>query len=530
MAAHVVDVLVVGGGGSGLSAAIAAATAGARVVLLEKNHHVGGTTGLSVGSITAAGTRWQKAKGIVDTPDEHFADMSRFLGPLDSRENMALRRVLVDNVPQTLEWLRSIGLRFYGPQPEPPHQKPRMHNVLPNSRAYPYYLLREARKRGVEVRVDARVTRLVREGNRVVGVQAVEGGTPVDYRVKGGVVLASGDFSSGRDLKSRFKPEVADIDAINPSSTGDGQSMAALEGASIVNGDIIWGPSLRFKAPARDTFLRRLPPSRVLTGLMKFALDVFPVWMFRPFIMSFMTSSLSPEPTIFAAGAILVNQEGQRFTDECKAPAFDIPKQSAKQAYLVFDQTVAEQFERWPDFISTAPGLAYAYLSDYRRTRSDLYFVAETIDELAVKMRLPPLSLAATVREYNAGLPGAQGKRKPIATGPFHALGPVQSWVVLTEGGLAVDETHRVLDAGGVPIPGLWAAGSVGQGGVLLAGHGHHIGWAMTSGRRAGRFAAEASGNPGVDAGTVTVDPSNASNLRFQVANQQFANDGRPAS
>ena len=110
--------VVIGGGGSGMAAAISAAENGARVVLLEKNPHLGGTTRLSVGSITATGTRFQKAKGIVDTPDEHFNDMSLFLSPeLAAKENLELRRVLVDHVPETLEWLISIGLCFYGPMP-----------------------------------------------------------------------------------------------------------------------------------------------------------------------------------------------------------------------------------------------------------------------------------------------------------------------------------------------------------------------------------------------------------------------------
>jgi fumarate reductase flavoprotein subunit len=42
------------------------------------------------------------------------------------------------------------------------------------------------------------------------------------------------------------------------------------------------------------------------------------------------------------------------------------------------------------------------------------------------------------------------------------------------------------------PIPGLYAAGATGQGGLLLKGHGHHLAWAFTSGRRAGRIAATA--------------------------------------
>jgi succinate dehydrogenase/fumarate reductase flavoprotein subunit len=55
---------------------------------------------------------------------------------------------------------------------------------------------------------------------------------------------------------------------------------------------------------------------------------------------------------------------------------------------------------------------------------------------------------------------------------------------------LRVDATYHVLGEGGAPISGLFAAGSTGQGGLLLKGHGHRLAWAFVSGRRAGRFAA----------------------------------------
>ena len=86
----------------------------------------------------------------------------------------------------------------------------------------------------------------------------------------------------------------------------------------------------------------------------------------------------------------------------------------------------------------------------------------------------------------------ASATRKPFGIGPYVALGPVLSVFVHSEGGLAVDAVHRVLDANDQPIAGLYAAGSTGQGGLLLKGHGHHLAWAFVSGRRAGRFAAMA--------------------------------------
>ena len=72
---------------------------------------------------------------------------------------------------------------------------------------------------------------------------------------------------------------------------------------------------------------------------------------------------------------------------------------------------------------------------------------------------------------------------------PFLLLGPIHSYVVLTDGGLAVSTKMEVLDRAGKPIPSLYAAGSTGQGGLLLRGHGHHLAWAFVSGRIAGASA-----------------------------------------
>lgn len=485
------DVVVVGGGGSGMAAAIAAAESGAKVILLEKNHDLGGTTRLSVGSITATGTRFQKAKGIHDTPDEHFNDMSLFLPPdLVDKENLELRRVLVDHVPETLEWLISIGLCFYGPMPEPPHNKPRMHNVLPNSRAYAYYLAKECRRQGVDIRLNVKIDQLIMEDGAVKGIVADCGSGPAEFRAKGAVILATGDFSASEKLKQQHVPHAATVDAMNPASTGDGHVVAQQIGGWIRNPEVMWGPSMRFKAPPVETLLRRLPPYQWITKPLQFALMNLPLWLFRPFVTRFMTASLAPEVSMLHAGAVLVNRKGERFTDELARPELDVPRQPDKEAFLVFDDTLAKMFEAWPNFVSTAPGVAYAYLKDYKNTRPDLYYEAATLDELAKKMGVPAQAMTRDIQKYNTNL-ATDDRRKPLVKGPFYALGPVLSWIVFTEGGLAVTARHEVINADGKSIPGLFAVGSAGQGGTILAGHGHHIGWAMTSGRRAGRFAAE---------------------------------------
>jgi hypothetical protein len=300
-------------------------------------------------------------------------------------------------------------------------------------------------------------------------------------------VLASGDYSGGEKVKSMFWPEAASVDAINVTNTGDGHLMGMAAGGIILNGEVMT-PNLRFGAPTRESLLRQLPPARALTALMQLSLEILPLSLLRPFILSFMTTYLAPERSLFRAGAILVNYAGERFVDEIAEVELAIPKQPGKSAFILFDDAIARQFSAWPNFVSTAPAVGYAYVQDYRRVRKDLYRRAATLDALAQSLGIPADALGRTVAAYN----GQNGKRARLMQPPFHALGPVGGYIVLTDGGLAVSARHEVLRGDGGAIPGLFAAGSAGQGGLILNGHGHHLAWAFTSGRRAGSNAAQA--------------------------------------
>jgi fumarate reductase flavoprotein subunit len=406
--------------------------------------------------------------------------MPGFAGELAARDNEGLRAVLCDAMPATFDWLLASGICFYGPMPEPPHRVPRMHNVLPNSRSFIYHLERRARRAGVQIRLAQRVQQLALAGDRVCGV-VLEGGQTLF--AKGDVVLAAGDFTSDPALKRRFMgAQEAKVDAVNATATGDGQRMAEQLGAKILNGDLALGPEIRFIAPQRENFLRRLPPWRWLALTMEWSLEHVPPSVLRPFMMKFLTTMLAPATSLFDDGARLVNQHGERFGDERERPALRLPDQPGKLGWILLDNTIAQRYQAWPHFISTAPGIAYAYLDDYRRNRPDVFHEAPTIADLARKLHMDPAALA---RSSAAG----EG-RAALANGPFIALGPVRSVFVHAEGGLRVDHEHRVLDGDGKPIEGLRAAGSTGQGGLLLKGHGHHLAWAFASGRRAGQFAA----------------------------------------
>jgi fumarate reductase flavoprotein subunit len=187
------DVIILGGGAV-LSAAVSAAENGASVILLQKAPTVGGTTAMSVGAFTAAGTSLQKAAGIADSVDEFVADIQSANGPLDSRENHQLRQVLAEQAAPTLEWLIGMGVRFLGSFPAPSNRHPRMHNVLPNSRSFTAALAVRARKLGVRTETNRRAEELLTDDNhRVIGVRA---GSERYYATKG-VVIATGDARNG---------------------------------------------------------------------------------------------------------------------------------------------------------------------------------------------------------------------------------------------------------------------------------------------------------------------------------------------
>lgn len=482
------DIVVVGGGGAGLMAAYSAALNGASVVVLEKGAQLGGTTALSVGTITATETRLQRNAGLVDDADAHFEDMAKFAGTLVDRDNLKLRRLLVDNARETIDILESIGIVFIGPLPEPPHRHPRMHAIIPHSRGFIRQLEKAARRRNVVMRTRANAQKLIARDGRVYGVE-LEGGERVTARLA--VILASGDFSAAdHAYKSKFMTgPLLDISGVNSLSTGDGQKMGEAVGGEVINGDLAWGPEIRFKPPPRPSIISKMPTWKCLGKLILLALKFLPDAAMRPFLLGFVTTFLAPSHLLFEKGAILVNSSGDRFCDERDRPQDHIGRQEGKSAWIIFGAEVADQFRSYPNFISTAPGVGYADLTDYEKTRPDVVSKTASLKGLAETIGIPPGALARSVEAFQAARADNDG-RAGMEQPPFYALGPVKSWIVFSEGGLKIDEKLRVLHRDGGPIPGLYAVGSAGQGGVLLEGHGHHLSWAFTSGRLAGENSA----------------------------------------
>jgi fumarate reductase flavoprotein subunit len=316
------------------------------------------------------------------------------------------------------------------------------------------------------------------EDGRIAGLVVERAGAREQVAVRRGVVIATGDFAGNPELRRRFlSPAAAAANPINPANTGDGHLLAAGVGAAWRNMDVIFGPQLRFPPPG-GTLLDQLPPWRWLSALGAAYVNRVPHSLLRPFVKSVLVTHTSPSAKLFAEGAILVNAEGRRFCDE-RASTAELAFQEGATGYIVMGADVATRFTRYPYFISTAPGIAYAYFQDYARARPDVVHRAPDVETLAGKLGVSRAalaeSLATTGRDFRA---------------PLYALGPVRSMLTVTEGGIAVDERCRALREDGRVIEGLYAAGGAGQGGMQLLGHGLHIAWAFTSGRIAGEDAA----------------------------------------
>lgn len=474
--AEAFDVIVLGGGGAGLAAAVAAARRGMRTVLLEKCAQLGGTTRWSVGSMCAAGTRLQKKAGIQDNIDHFRVDMMGFVPEFAARDNPRLRYVLAAEAATTIHWLEDMGVVFAGPHPEPPNRVPRMHNAVPGSRMYVEKLGAAARRAGVDIRLECAASELLAAdgltaGGRVTGVRYVRAGMQRELRASRGVILATGDFAGSRALReAHLHRAAATAIPVNPDNTGDGLALAQRLGAALHDMDVVIGPQFRFPAAPHGGFVDRLPPWTWLAHLGALYFEHAPRWMLKPLVTSLMVAHMSPTEKLFKAGAPLVDLDGAAIDTAQGANGLSAAREAS--GYIVLDARLARQFDAYPHYISTAPGIAFAYFSDYRKGRPDLMHQAADATALAAQLGMD----AGRLRQSLQGL----------QPGPLYAIGPVRAMLTITEGGLAVDDQCRVLRADGSAIDGLYAVGGIGQGGMALKGHGLHLSWAMTSGRLAG--------------------------------------------
>ena len=458
------DVVVVGAGGAGMTAAITAAAEGKNVVILESQSMVGGVR--ATGGMNAGKTVYQdenefgESAGVektLKTAAEKYADNETITalaktvseqwaayqanptGYFDSVELMELDTMiggkgindpelvetLCANSADAIDWLDEHGITlhnvssFGGASVKRIHRPVNAEGKTVSVGSYMIPLLQEnCEKAGVKMMLDTTATEILTDANgAAVGVKATgASGETVTVNAKA-VVLASGGFGANLDMVVKYKPELKGFMTTNaPGIQGQGIEMAQAIGAATVDMDQI---------------------------------QIHPT-------VEANTAALITEG-LRGDGAILINEEGQRFIDEVGTrdvvSAAEIA-QTGSYSWLVVDQAMVD-----------ASSVIQGYI------KKGYTVTGATYEELGKAMGVDAAAFAETMEKWNGYVEakndpdfGRTSFANPLNTAPYYAV-KVTAGVHHTMGGLKINANTEVLNEKGEVIPGLFAAGEV-TGGV----------------------------------------------------------------
>ena len=460
------DVVVVGAGGAGMTAAITAAAEGKSVVILESQSMVGGNSVRATGGMNAGKTVYQdenefgESAGVektLKTAAEKYADNETITalaktvseqwaayqanptGYFDSVELMELDTMiggkgindpelvetLCANSADAIDWLDEHGITlhnvssFGGASVKRIHRPVNAEGKTVSVGSYMIPLLQEnCEKAGVKMMLDTTATEILTDANgAAVGVKATgASGETVTVNAKA-VVLATGGFGANLDMVVKYKPELKGFMTTNaPGIQGQGIEMAQAIGAATVDMDQI---------------------------------QIHPT-------VEANTAALITEG-LRGDGAILINEEGQRFIDEVGTrdvvSAAEIA-QTGSYSWLVVDQAMAD-----------ASSVIQGYI------KKGYTVTGSTYEELGKAMGVDAAAFAETMEKWNGCVEakndpdfGRTSFANPLNTAPYYAV-KVTAGVHHTMGGLKINANTEVLNEKGEVIPGLFAAGEV-TGGV----------------------------------------------------------------
>lgn len=530
------DVVVLGSGGAAMTAAITAHDFGAKdVVILEKSGMVGGTTAMSGGMLWIPNNNHQQAAGIADSDEDIVSYLDSLApGTLDPETLWAfmqggpeMLRYLADKTPVRLVAFSDFpDYQSYAPGAKPDGGRSLDNEafaferlgkwatrVNPSKMAYPLRgSLMEATRglldeetlaerergdyrglgqalagslfmavidRGIPVEFEKRARKLVKDGDRIIGVIAEDAnGKDFSVRARRGVVIATGGFEWNEELVRTFVRGPLTGPVSVPENEGDGLLMAIEAGAKLGNmQNAFWMQSVLEYEPQH-----RAAKPNYLLGSDERA---------RP-------------------GAILVNRKGKRFVNEAanynalgKAlHAFDAGTHSYANLpyWLVIDQRNKDKYHNF----GSAPGAP----------PPAFMLQADTLEELAEKAGIGPAGLVAEVAHFNDMVRmghdddfnrgdstydnfymwGDMDFDPPYRTlgvidqGPFYAV-KMEAGALGTSGGPKTNADGQVVDWNGNPIPGLYAAGNAMAAvlGEIYGGAGGTLGPGMTFGYLAGK-------------------------------------------
>jgi succinate dehydrogenase/fumarate reductase flavoprotein subunit len=499
---EIFDVVVVGYGYAGGAAAISAAEAGASVLLLEKMPTPGGISICSAGGVRIArevgpALAYLRATNAGKTPDPVLAALARGMVELpDQIQALAAchgARVAVRRSPANypFEGFETFGFVYVEDVPGFDAEAAYPHVRGSPAGAMLFKVVEdEVASRPIEVRLDQRVTALVKDAEgRVSGVE-IAGSKAVGAR--GGVILACGGFEADPAMQDQYWPGGAALNAAFRGNTGDGIRMAQAAGADLWH---MWHyhGSYGF-APPRPGHPFGIRVKRL------------PDW----------TPGDARE--LPAMAWILLDRDGRRFMNEYEPyvqdtgarplGALDPSRQTMPRnpAHLVVDSSGLALYPLGKPTSNDAVA-RYDWSHDNEaEVAAGLVRRAADVAELAAMIGAPTATVQKSLERWNRQC--ADGRdddfaRPPVsmvrvATPPYYVA---EVWQIVsnTQGGPVHDAEQRVLDPYGQPIPGLFAAGELGSAFGHLYMSGGNLAECFIGGRTAGLGAAAAARNANVE-------------------------------
>ena len=411
------DVVVIGSGGTGLAAAIQASDRDTSVLLVEKMPTIGGNTIKASVGMNAAGTRFQKLKGIHDCKEKFYQES---LKGGHGTNNPELLRSFVENAPEAIEWLADRGIELNDITITGGMSTDRTHRPADRSAVGGFLisgLQRNIAQRDIDVMLDTDVLEILMENGAVSGLRVKnDENEELTIRAKS-IVMATGGFSANQEMVVKYRPDLKGFVTTNhKGATGTGIALLERIGAGTVDmGEIQIHPTVE------------------------------------------QTTSYLISEAIRGGGAILVNQKGERFVNELEtrdkvsAAIINLPEH---YSYIIFDEQVRRNNKAADEYI----GKGFVVSADSPRVLAD-------------KLGLDMHAFLATLERYNvfvekqhdADFGRTTALRHPIHEGPFYAI-RIAPGVHHTMGGVTINADTKVLDVKGNVIQGVFAAGEVAGG------------------------------------------------------------------
>jgi fumarate reductase flavoprotein subunit len=453
-----VPVLVVGGGACGAVAALSAREGGAQVLLVEQDNIPAGTTAMSQGLIAAAGTRAQATLGIEDDADTFYADI---IAKTRGQTDPVIARAIADHAGSTVDWLVdaqrmpwTLDTAFraaYG------NSRLRVHGWAGHGGRDMILLLHQRlAETEVDVLTGAKLVDIHADcDGRVLGITIERPDGAQEQIGCETLILASGGFAANHEMVARFMPEAAHARHNgHEGNRGDGIMLGQKIGAAV--GDM---GSYQGYGMLTDPQGITVPPGMILEG------------------------------------GIMINVEGQRFTDETAdigGMVHPVMAQPGDHCWLIYDAGIEARCAHIPET---------AALIELNAAR-----IADTVEGLAARIGIEPVALDATLTAASAARIDDFGRDwgddHPPAP-PFRALRVIGA-LYHTQGGLQIDGDARVLRADGTALPNLFAGGGAARGVSGPSSWGYipamGLSAAVTLGRIAGVTAArQVTGSSGHD-------------------------------